>query len=73
MRLRGHFIGALTLAIISIACASANASSSDSAMDEHAHHVLFRPAPGAQTREGFAIADQSLAELSDLSQLHAAR
>jgi hypothetical protein len=81
MRLRGHFIGALTLAFISIACASVNASSTDGAADEHAHHHAAslptpnRTAPGAQwTRiEGFATADQLLAELSDLSQLHAAR
>jgi hypothetical protein len=38
MRLRGHFIGALTLVFISIACASANATSVDGAADEHAHH-----------------------------------
>jgi hypothetical protein len=69
MRLRGHFIGGLTLAITSIACASAIASGSDSAMNQRAHHhVLFRPAPGARPRlEGFAIADQSLAELYNLS------
>jgi hypothetical protein len=32
MRLRGHFIGALTSAFISIACASANAKSTDAAL-----------------------------------------
>jgi len=106
MRLRGHFIGALTLVFISIACASVDAKCTDGAADEHAHHhaaplpatnrttasysipdvklvrqlghspaTLIRSAPGASwTRlEGFATADQLLAELSDLSQLHAAR
>jgi cytochrome oxidase Cu insertion factor (SCO1/SenC/PrrC family) len=108
MRLRGHFIGALTLAFIAIACASVDAKGTDGAADEHAHHhaaqhytgtlaasqtvqrafdvyrgnkmdhspaTLIRSAPGASwTRlEGFATADQLLAELSDLSQLHAAR
>jgi hypothetical protein len=87
MRLRGHFIGALTLAFISVACASANAKSTDGAADEHTHHhaaplpsnkiahspaTLIQPAPGAPwiRLEGFATADQLLAELSDLSQLH---
>jgi hypothetical protein len=57
------------LAIISIACASANAGGTDSAMNQHAHHhVPFRPAPGARPRfAGFAIADQPLAELPNLS------
>jgi protein SCO1 len=42
---------------------------------EHVPATLIRPAPnGPWTRiEGFATADQMLAELSDLSQLHAAR
>jgi hypothetical protein len=51
MLLRGHFIGALTLAFASLACASINATST----------------------QHFASADQPLAELSNLSQLHAAR
>jgi hypothetical protein len=60
MRLRGHFIGALTLAFIAGACASA---------------TLIQPAPGAPwTRlEGFATADQLLAEPSNLSRLHTVR
>ena len=37
MRFRGHFIGALSLALISIACASVNAKSTDGEADEHAH------------------------------------
>jgi hypothetical protein len=77
MRLRGHFIGALTLAFISIACASVNAKGTDGAADEHAyHHAAPLPATNSSTwtrLEGFATADQFLAELSDLSQLHAAR
>jgi hypothetical protein len=76
MRLRGHFIGALTLVFIAFACASVNAKSSDGAAAEHAHHhALFRQVPVAQwiRLEGFATADHLLAELSSLSQLHAAR
>jgi hypothetical protein len=42
MRLRGHFIGALSLAIISIGYASVNAKSTHRVADEHAHH---HPAP----------------------------
>jgi hypothetical protein len=34
MRLRGHFIGALTLVFISIACASVNAKSTDQLLAE---------------------------------------
>jgi hypothetical protein len=79
MRLRGHFIGALTLAFISIACASVDAKSTDCAADEHAHHQL--PATSIRTAsparwirpEHFATVDQLLAELSSLSQLHTAR
>jgi protein SCO1/2 len=37
MRFRGHFIGALSLAFISIACASVNAKSTDGEASEHAH------------------------------------
>jgi hypothetical protein len=76
MQPRGHFIGALTLAFISIACASVNAKSTDGAADEHAyHHAPFRQAPGAQwvRLEGFATADQLVSEPSSLSQLHTAR
>jgi hypothetical protein len=75
MRLRGHFIGALTLVFISIACASVNATSTGGAIGQHGQDSLLRPAPGAPwTRlEGFATAEQLLAELFDLSQLHAAR
>lgn len=42
---------------------------------DHTPATLIRPAPGAPwTRiEGFATADQLLAEIPDLSQLHAAR
>jgi protein SCO1 len=42
---------------------------------DHAPATLIRPAPGARwiRIEGFATADQLFAELSDLSQLHAAR
>jgi hypothetical protein len=77
MLLRGHFIGALTLAFISIACASVNAKGTDGAADEHAHHHAA-PLPTTNrstwTRlEGFATADQLLAELSDFSQLNTAR
>jgi protein SCO1/2 len=60
MRLRGHFIGALTLAFISIACASVNAKSTDGASDEHAnHHVTgIEPAPAAsRTTASYAIPD----------------
>jgi len=63
MRLRGHFIGALSLAIISIACASVNAESTDSAADEHAHH---HPAPLPTTNRStasYSITDQLLTEL----------
>jgi hypothetical protein len=76
MRLRGHFIGALTLVFISIACASVNAKSTDGAANEHAHHhALFRHAPGAQAipLEGFATVDQRLTQLTNLFQLHTAR
>jgi hypothetical protein len=37
MRLRGHFFGALTLAILSLACGSVNAKGSDGAAGELAH------------------------------------
>jgi protein SCO1/2 len=37
MRFRGHFIGALSLAFMSIACASVNAKSTDGGASEHAH------------------------------------
>jgi hypothetical protein len=71
MLLREHFIGALTLAFIAIACASVNAISTDGAADEHAHH---HAAPLTTTElNGFATANQLLAELYDLSQLHTAR
>jgi hypothetical protein len=74
MRLRGHFIGALTLVFISIACASVNAKGTDSAADERAHHHAAPPPTtnrSTWTRpEGFTSADQLPAELSDLSQLH---
>jgi hypothetical protein len=76
MRLRGHFIGALTLVFISIACASVNAKSTDGAVDEHVHHHAAPPTtnrPTSTRLEGYATADQSPPELSDLSQLHAAR
>jgi hypothetical protein len=79
MRLRGHFIGALTLAFISIACASVNAKGTEGAADEHVHHhlpaTLTRTTSTAQwiRSERFATADQLLAELSSLSQLHTAR
>jgi hypothetical protein len=77
MQLRGHFIGALTLAFVSIACASVDAKGTDGAAVDHAHHHAA-PLPTTNhstwTRlEGFATADQLLAELSDFSQLHAAR
>ena len=55
----------MTLAIVTIVGASV----------DHSPATLIRTAPGAQwTRiEGFATADQLLAELSDLSGLRAAR
>jgi hypothetical protein len=77
MQLRGHFIGALTLAFVSITCASVDAKGTDGAADESAHHhatPLSTTNLSTWTRlEGFATADQLFAELSDLSQLHAAR
>jgi len=65
MRFRGHFIGVMTLAIVTIVGASV----------DHSPATLIRTAPGAQWSriEGFATADQLLAELSDLSGLRAAR
>jgi hypothetical protein len=62
MRLRGHFIGALSLAIISIACTPVNAKSTDGAADEHAHHPAPLPSTNPNT-PGYPIADQLLTEL----------
>ena len=60
MRLRGHFIGALTLAFISIACASVNASSTDGAADEHAHHHAASLPTTNRTTASYSIPDVKL-------------
>jgi protein SCO1/2 len=60
MLLRGHFIGALTLAFISIACASVNAKSTDGAADEHAHHHAAPLSTTNRTTASYSIPDVKL-------------
>jgi len=60
MRLRGHFIGAIALAIVTVVVATANAGGTDGAADEHAHHHLT-PVPGTnRTTVNYAIPDVRL-------------
>jgi protein SCO1/2 len=59
MPLRGHFFGAMTLAIVTIAGAAALAAGTEgeSAVDQHAHHHLV-PAPGtSRITASYAIPD----------------
>lgn len=59
MPLRGHFFGAMTLAIVTIAGAVAVAAGTDgeSAVDQHAHHHLV-PTPGtSRITASYAIPD----------------
>lgn len=59
MRLRGHLISAMGLAIVTIAGASANARAADAAADEHMHqHMMPAAAPAAsRTTASYSIPD----------------
>jgi protein SCO1 len=59
MRLRGHLIGAMGLAIVTIAGASTNARAADGAADEHLHqHMTHASAPAAsRTTADYSIPD----------------
>jgi protein SCO1/2 len=58
MRFRGHFIGAITLTIGTIAGASASAA--DSAANEHAHHHVATVSGTNRTMASYAIPDVRL-------------
>jgi protein SCO1/2 len=58
MRFRGHFIGAITLAIVAIVGASANGA--DAAADEHAHHHVAPVSVTTRTIANYAIPDVRL-------------
>jgi protein SCO1/2 len=59
-RLRGHFIGAITLTIVAIAGASASAGGIDGAADEHMHHSMAPVASTNRTTVAYAVPDVSL-------------
>ena len=63
MRFRGHFIGALSLALISIACASAIAKSTDGEADEHAH-LHAAPLPTANRATPLPTTNRTTASYS---------
>jgi protein SCO1/2 len=57
MPLRGHFFGAMTLGIVTIAGAASIAATTDGAADDHAHHHQA-PAPGtSRITASYAIPD----------------
>jgi protein SCO1 len=58
MRFRGHFIGAMTLAIVTIVGASA--SGAGAAADEHAHHHVAPDSGTTRTTANYAIPDVRL-------------
>jgi protein SCO1/2 len=60
MRLRGHFIGALILAFIAIACASVNAESTDGVSDAHANHHAAPPPATNRSTASYSIPDVKL-------------
>jgi protein SCO1/2 len=60
MRFRGHFIGAITLTIGTIAGASASGAGVDGATDEHAHHHLAAVSGTNRTTAHYVIPDVRL-------------
>jgi protein SCO1/2 len=60
MRFRGHFIGAMTLAIATIVGASARGAGADGGSDEHAHHQAAPVSGTNRTTANYTIPNLSL-------------